>query len=210
MGKPDTHKTVFNISMSGPKKQLEFNFVTGNINKFNEAKEILGEGFSLVHVNTDLQEIQGTIIEVVTAKCKQAASIFNGPVMIEDTSLGFEAFDHKLPGPYVKSFLEAGGPQMLPRILSDYPNKNATAVCMVAYTGGPHQDVFIFPGQMNGEIVQPRGTNGFGWDAVFQPDGFNDTFAEMSTEMKNLLSPRMKAFEKLKRSVEDVLRHISS
>jgi len=48
-------------------------------------------------------------------------------------------------------------------------------------------------------IVEPKGENGFGWDKIFQPEGFEKTFAEMSMEEKNEISMRKKAFQKLKR-----------
>jgi inosine triphosphate pyrophosphatase len=54
-----------------------------------------------------------------------------------------------------------------------------------------------FIGETKGEIVPPRGPENFGWDPVFQPDGFKQTFAEMSSEQKNAISHRYKALNNL-------------
>lgn len=51
---------------------------------------------------------------------------------------------------------------------------------------------------MQGGIVAPNGIDGFGWDEIFQPDGLNETFAEMGDEFKPEFSMRTKAFQMLK------------
>lgn len=56
----------------------------------------------------------------------------------------------------------------------------------------------VFIGEIKGRIVRPRGESGFGWDPVFQPDGYSKTFAEMGADEKNAISHRFKAFEKLR------------
>ena len=62
-----------------------------------------------------------------------------------------------------------------------------------------------FEGAVDGEIVDPaRGTNGFGYDPVFQPDGFEETFAEMTTELKNEISHRAKAIAALREILREV------
>lgn len=58
--------------------------------------------------------------------------------------------------------------------------------------------VEFFEGVIRGKIVEARGENGFGWDAIFQPEGYEKTFAEMTMEEKNESSMRKMAFQKLK------------
>merc|ERR1711915_989658 len=70
---------------------------------------------SLVSKDVDLPEFQGTPIEVVTEKCKEAARRISGPVIVEDTSLCFNALGG-LPGVYIKWFLKNLGPDGLPRL----------------------------------------------------------------------------------------------
>jgi len=60
----------------------------------------------------------------------------------------------------------------------------------------------LFVGKCDGEIVEPRGENMFGWDPIFQPLGYNQTFAEMKSEEKHKISHRSKALEKVKTFLE--------
>jgi inosine triphosphate pyrophosphatase len=53
-------------------------------------------------------------------------------------------------------------------MLVGFPTKDATAICTFAYSPGPGQEPVLFVGETEGEIVQPRGSTHFGWDAVFQ------------------------------------------
>ena len=86
----------------------ELNFITGNKNKLGEVTAILEGVVKLRSEDLDLVEVQGTIEEVTIAKCRQAALQVNGPVLVEDTCLIFNALSSEiasgpqLPGPYIK------------------------------------------------------------------------------------------------------------
>ena len=117
--------------------QKVITFVTGNAKKLEEFKAILGSSFphSLVSRDVDLPEYQGTPEEVVREKCREAARHIAGPVIVEDTSLGFTALGG-LPGVYIKWFLKNLGPDGLPRLIADWEDKTASAVCMFGYSEG--------------------------------------------------------------------------
>lgn len=175
-------------------------FVTGNAKKLEEFRAILGTQFphSLVSKDVDLPEYQGSPEEVVREKCREAARRISGPVIVEDTSLGFTALGG-LPGVYIKWFLKSLGPDGLPRLIKDWDDKSAEARCMFGYSEGADQEVTVFEGVTPGTIVNPpRGKRDFGWDPVFQPNGFEVTYAEMESDTKNSISHRGKALEKLK------------
>ncbi|KAI9837585.1 MAG: hypothetical protein M1819_007236 [Sarea resinae] len=174
-------------------KQL--NFITGNKNKLAEVKAILGDTVDLRSESLDLVEIQGTIEEISAHKCRTAAQIIQGPVLVEDTCLCFNALQ-ELPGPYVKWFLQKLGHEGLNNLLLAYDDKSAQAVCTFAYSDGPGQEPVIFQGRTDGKIVPARGPADFGWDAIFEYDG--NTYAEMDKAKKNQISHRFKALEKLK------------
>jgi len=125
-------------------KQL--NFITGNKNKLTEVKAILGDNVDLQSQALDLVEIQGTIEEISSDKCRRAAATVNGPVLVEDTCLCFNALK-ELPGPYIKWFLEALGHQGLNDMLAAFPDKSAQAVCTFAYCEGPGHEPIIFQGR---------------------------------------------------------------
>ncbi|XP_038207330.1 inosine triphosphate pyrophosphatase [Zerene cesonia] len=175
-------------------------FVTGNVKKLEEVKLILGNNFPLEVTNhkLDLPELQGEINEISIQKCREAASRLNKPVIIEDTCLCFNALQG-LPGPYIKWFLDKLKPEGLHQLLAGWEDKSAEAVCTFAYSSGkPEDDVILFQGKTAGTIVYPRGTRDFGWDCIFQPDGYDKTYAELPKEEKNKISHRYRALDKLK------------
>ncbi|GJQ66988.1 hypothetical protein Trydic_g7983 [Trypoxylus dichotomus] len=174
-------------------------FVTGNVKKLEELIAILGPTFpyNVVNANLELSELQGNIDDICIKKCKEAAKHVNGPVIVEDTSLCFKAFGG-LPGPYIKWFLNNIGPEGLYKMLSAYDDKSAEAICTFAYYGGGTTDeVLLFQGKTEGEIVSPRGSRDFGWDPCFQPKGYDKTYAELPKFEKNQISHRYKALKQL-------------
>lgn len=181
-------------------------FVTGNVNKLKEVVKILGDNFPMkvVSKKIDLPEFQGEPDDISIEKCKLAAKEIQGPVICEDTCLCFNAMKG-LPGPYIKWFLEKLKPEGLCKMLSAYEDKSAYALCTFAYSSGnPAEDVVLFHGKTDGTIVEPRGPRTFGWDPCFQPDGFDKTYAELDAEVKNRISHRGRALEKLREYFENL------
>jgi inosine triphosphate pyrophosphatase len=186
------------------------NFITGNANKLIEVKAILQPEIEVRNQELDLEEVQGTVEEVTISKCRRAAELINGPVLVEDTSLCYRALGG-LPGPYMyvsfrasvllkltscsKWFMATIGHQGLNNLLAAYEDKSAEAVCTFGYSAGPGQEPILFQGRCPGKIVPPRGPATFGWDAVFEFEG--QTFAEMEKVEKNKISHRGLALAKL-------------
>uniref|UniRef100_A0A8D8PXN2 Inosine triphosphate pyrophosphatase n=1 Tax=Cacopsylla melanoneura TaxID=428564 RepID=A0A8D8PXN2_9HEMI len=173
-------------------------FVTGNIKKLEEIKQILGPKvpFEIKHQKIDLPELQGEMDDISIKKCDEARKIVQDRVVVEDTCLCFNALGG-LPGPYVKWFLEKLGPPGLNKMLAGFEDKSAKAVCTFAF-GDQDGKVHLFRGETHGQIVEPRGPDTFGWDSCFQPDGYSLTYAEMPKEQKNQISHRYKALNKLR------------
>ncbi|XP_030350738.1 inosine triphosphate pyrophosphatase isoform X2 [Strigops habroptila] len=123
--------------------------------------------------------------------------LVQGPVIVEDTCLCFNALGG-LPGPYIKWFLEKLKPEGLYKLLAGFEDKSAYALCTFAFsTGNPEEPVKLFKGQTHGLIVEPRGPRDFGWDPCFQPDGYNQTYAELPKAVKNSISHRYRALSEL-------------
>ncbi|KAF9115042.1 hypothetical protein BGX27_009160 [Mortierella sp. AM989] len=179
-------------------------FVTGNKNKLAEMQALLGEHFQLDSINIDLPEIQGSSFEIAREKCKKAAEIAKGPVYVEDTGLGFGALKG-LPGPYIKWFLESIGLEGLVKMLDGYSDKSAVAFCTIAYSPGPGSEPILFEGSIQGSIVDPVGPRHFGWDPIFKPIGYDDTYASMDATIKNTISHRHNAVIKLRQYLEKEL-----
>lgn len=148
----------------------------------------------------DLPELQGEPGDVAREKAKIAASTLGVPVIVEDTSLCFNALGG-LPGVYIKWFLDKLGREGLPKLIDAWPDKTAYAQCIFALCDGPGKDVHLFVGRTPGTIVAPRAPAGqdvFGWDPIFQPDGFAETYAEMDKAVKNTISHRFRALDQLR------------
>lgn len=83
--------------------------------------------------------------------------------------------------------------------LTPVPLDKVESASPVCYAGEPELATQLFDGACEGRILfEPRGKNGFGYDPLFVPDGFDTTFAELGDDVKNRLSHRAKAVEKLK------------
>ena len=157
----------------------------------------------LATVTSLVPEYQGECEEISKGKARYAAQAIKGPILVEDTSLCFNAL-HGLPGPYIKSFLDKLGHDGLNKMLAAYEDKTAYAQCIFSFCASPSDEPITFHGQCPGRIVPARGPSKFGWDPVFQPD--NDqgqpgeqTFAEMDSLEKNRISHRSRALEKVKK-----------
>jgi inosine triphosphate pyrophosphatase len=176
---------------------MDVTFVTSNARKLAEARAILGAtpALTLTSRALDLPELQGEPEDVARAKARRAAAVVNGPALVEDTSLCYDALGG-LPGVYVKWFLEKTGPEGLVDALAAYDDKSAEALCVLAYATGPTDETpRTFVGRTRGRIVRPRGSRDFGWDCVFEPEGRAETYAEMDAATKNSISHRYRAFE---------------
>jgi inosine triphosphate pyrophosphatase len=188
--------------------KMTITFVTGNEKKLREVSEILNSTgplpVELISKAIDLPELQGTTETIARSKCAEAARQVHGPVLVEDTSLCFNALKG-LPGPYIKWFLSSVELDGLNRMLHGFDDKTAYALCTFAYSAGRPEDseetVLLFEGRTDGTIVPARARDRnqtFGWDPVFQPLNSDLTFAEMEPATKNSISHRFRALDKLR------------
>ncbi|RYR28119.1 hypothetical protein Ahy_B01g052228 isoform A [Arachis hypogaea] len=191
-------------------------FVTGNAKKLDEVRAILGQSIPFQSLKLDLPELQGEPEDISKEKARLAAVQVNGPVLVEDTCLCFNALKG-LPGPYIpeissfylrsrevvqavlsKWFLQKIGHEGLNNLLRAYDDKSAYALCVFSFAIGPNSEPITFAGKTPGKIVLPRGPTDFGWDPIFQPDGYEQTYAEMPKEEKNKISHRFRSLELVK------------
>jgi len=173
--------------------------VSSNPNKAIEAERILR--MPLLRVALTLPEIQAADVEDITRyKLEIARTKGYHRLVVEDVSLGFDELGN-FPGPYVRWLLEAAGGKGLAAIAYALNNRAAKAQCCVAYWDG--EEGHVFRGECIGEVlVEPRGTQNFGWDPWFQPRGSTKTFAEMTAEEKDRISHRGDAYRKLAAHLE--------
>ena len=172
-------------------------FITGNQNKADYLAQTLG--ISLDHKKVDLDEIQSMSLEaIVEHKVKQAYSLVHAPVLVEDVGLGFEALSG-LPGPFVKYYVDApDGLEKMCRTLDSFASRKATAECVFGYYDGTRLE--LFKGGLTGTIATtPRGENGYGWDRIFEPNGYGGkTRAELTPSDDAKTYATIKPFDALR------------
>src|SRR3989344_1343917 len=100
----------------------EWHFITGNSNKFNEAKQVFP---SLVQKELDPRK-------VIAAKLEEARKHYQDRLIVEDVSLSVEALGG-LPGTFIKWFLKALGPEGLAKVVANLESSKATARIVVGY-----------------------------------------------------------------------------
>jgi non-canonical purine NTP pyrophosphatase (RdgB/HAM1 family) len=172
---------------------MAITFITSSHNKYNEIQSIIP---SITMEKVDLDEIQEIDPhKIIQAKLKQAGEMGIRPCIVEDTSLYFEGLNG-LPGPLIKWFLQVLGNDGLYSLSKKIGNSQVVAKTIIGYRG-VNSEVLFFEGDMIGDIVEPRGKNGFGWNPIFRPQGEIKTFAEMTDEEKEKYSMRKKAATKL-------------
>ncbi len=152
----------------------------------------------LVEVVEDRHTLEGNAIK----KARYVYEEIGLPALADDTGLEVDALDGR-PGVYSARYAgeEASYQDNLEKLLSELAGvkmKDRGAqfrtVAALVSDGGTH----TFEGKCRGVILkQPRGEGGFGYDPVFRPDGYEQTFAELDAEVKNAISHRGRAVEKL-------------
>lgn len=163
-------------------------FITGNQNKADFLTKFLDHPIGYRKI--DLDEIQSlNSAKIVEHKARQAFTIINGPVLVEDITFSMESLGGRLPGPFIKWFIEEIGFEKLCRMAdSDSDRKAITAVCYAYFDG---DNLEIFRGEQKGTIPDhPRGDDGFGWNGIFIPEGSSKTNAEMNEEETQKFSLR--------------------
>ncbi len=173
--------------------------VTSNIHKFNEARRILGKykiaTAMLKHIPK--VEIQDDKLETVAKKSAEEAYKKCGlSVIVEDAGLFVEVLGG-FPGPFSSFVFKTIGCKGIIRLMEDEPNRNALFKSVVAFFGPETSESVCFVGEIEGTIVdQQRGTQGFGFDPIFEPKMSKKTFAEIGMAKKNRVSHRSVAFHK--------------
>lgn len=180
-------------------------FATHNQHKLLEVKKLLPETIRL----KSLTDISFTDEIEETADTLEGNALLKARYIYQKTGLNCFADDsglevtslHGAPGVYSARY---AGPQKndqdnMDKLLFELKNKENRSACfktVIALILNGQEHVFI--GQVDGEIIsEKRGDQGFGYDPVFVPNGFHQTFAEMSPEEKNAISHRAEAVKKL-------------
>lgn len=168
--------------------------ITSNEGKVSEINAILGTKHKVSTI--DVPEIQSlNLDEVITEKAKTAYEKVKKPVLVTDVSLEIEGLSG-LPGPLVKFFLKTLGVEKTVQLVKGSRRTKVTDAVAI-YDG---KTLKIFNGIVWGKVIpKAKGKSGFGFDFVFIPDGYKQTYAQMPPELKNKISHRAKALQKVKK-----------
>ncbi len=186
-------------------------FATNNLNKLAEVQEMLPntiELLSLKDINCfdEIDETETTLEGNAKLKANYITNKFSFNCFADDTGLEVESLDGK-PGVYSARF--AGEPsnseKNMQKLLVDLEGKkNRKAQFRTAVSLNLNGKQFLFEGICKGEILlKKHGEKGFGYDPIFKPEGFSNSFAEMTSEEKNSISHRGIAIQKLVNFLKD-------
>ncbi len=182
----------------------ELIFATNNLHKLRELQEIVSN-FHIVSLQDigyidDIPEEQDTIKGNALQKARTIFEFTGKDCFADDTGLEIEALNGA-PGVYSARFAGENATYQENVILALHKmqgQKNRKAVFKTVIALILDKKEYLFEGRIDGEIlVTPRGNNGFGYDPIFLPSGYDLSFAEMSAELKNSISHRGLATQKL-------------
>ena len=181
-------------------------FATANPHKVEEIRSILPPHYLLksladLDFTEEIPETQPTIAGNAIQKAQYLCERLHMTCFAEDTGLEVEALNGD---PGVISARYAGPARdatanmnLLLHNLKNQPNRNARFKTVIAYAQPFHSKVNLFEGIVKGTIIEtPRGTQGFGYDPIFVPEGYSTTFAEMTLIEKSSISHRARALQK--------------
>ncbi len=173
---------------------MEMIFVTSNRGKVREAERYFSPlGVRIIQKKVEYPEIQAdSLEEVARFGIRWLKDKLEAPFFLDDSGLFIDALGG-FPGVYSAYVYRTLGNDGILKLLEGVENRKAHFQSVVAYYDG---ELHIFTGKTAGRITrEKRGTGGFGFDPIFQPEGFSKTFAEMTTEEKNRISHRGRAFK---------------
>ena len=194
------------VKIKKDEKKMKIVFATNNLNKLSEVKKILGNRFEVLSLSEigchdDIPEKGQTLKDNALIKAQWIYDKYHVNCFADDTGLEVDALGGA-PGVYSARY--AGGKghdsqanmKKLLEELQNTDNRKARFRTVIALI--IDGKVTTFEGIVNGEIIrEKRGGEGFGYDPIFQPEGYDKTFAELGVNIKNNISHRARAVQKL-------------
>lgn len=183
---------------------------TSNAHKVDEYRKLLADQNVELKSLLDypgfpgVEESGSTFAQNASIKALAACKYCDVPAFADDSGLEVEALDGR-PGVFSSRYAPTDRERIakLLKELEGCENRRARFVCAIAIAING-EVIETFEGTVNGVITTaPRGEGGFGYDPIFQPDGYEQTFGELSQEVKNRISHRAAAYRKALEFVED-------
>lgn len=186
-------------------ERIKLVFATNNRHKLAEVQSILGDDYTILGLHDiacdyDIPETETTLEGNALLKARYVWENYKIPCFADDTGLEVEALDGA-PGVYSARYAgeHKSSDDNIVKLLSELSgkeNRKAHFRTSIAYIREGRE--CLFDGIINGQIIEERkGNTGFGYDPVFMPDGYTQTFAELGDDVKNDISHRALAIKKL-------------
>lgn len=171
-------------------------FLTSNKGKISEARAILG--FPIEIFEHEIDEIQSLNVErIVRKKVQDAFALVRKPVIVDDVSVEVKAWNG-FPGPFIKYLREAGGNDLLLKMLKSEKDRTVIVKAAIGFYDG--KTIYSFVGEVKGTMAaSPRGDKGWGFDPLFIPESLGKTLGEVDGEIKNQFSHRRVALDIFKK-----------
>lgn len=178
-------------------------FATNNAHKLEEVAAILGENYEVLSLReigceADIPETADTFAGNALQKAHYVKEHFGYDCFADDSGLEVDALDGA-PGVYSARYSGGGSEENMTKLLHNLTGKSERGAqfrTVIALLIG--DDTRLFEGIVRGSIIEERrGEGGFGYDPIFVPEGYDKTFAELGSEVKNRISHRAQAVEKL-------------
>lgn len=187
------------------KKPRKLVFSTNNEHKLEEVKAILEPYYQILSLkdigdDTDIPETGETLEDNALIKANYLWDTYHTNCFADDTGLEVEALNNA-PGVYSARYAgeQKSSTDNVAKLLKELEgkeNRNAQFRTVIALIIDGKK--YVFEGKIKGVITtSARGNSGFGYDPVFQPEGYNKTFAELTLADKNEISHRARAVEQL-------------
>ncbi|RBN51771.1 non-canonical purine NTP diphosphatase [Flavobacterium psychrolimnae] len=184
---------------------MQIVFASNNKNKIHELQSMLPESITIVSLESigcfeDIPETAETIEGNAIQKANYVTEKYGFDCFADDTGLEVDALDGE-PGVFSARYAgeQRNSEDNMDKLLvnlSDKNNRSAQFKTVIALNLKGEQH--LFTGIAKGEITLEKiGNQGFGYDPIFQPEGFTQTFAQLSLDVKNKISHRGKATQEL-------------
>ncbi len=179
-------------------------FATNNKHKLEEISHLIKgiieiKGLSQVNINEDIPETHETLKENAIEKAVFIYEKYGYNCFADDTGLEIEALDGR-PGVYSARYAgeNCSFEDNVNKVLAEMVGcENRTARFRTVIALIVNGKIYTFEGKIEGSIIKEKiGSQGFGYDPIFLPDGYDKTFAEMDIELKNTISHRARALQK--------------
>ena len=180
-------------------------FATNNKHKLEEIRNILDNTLNIlslddINCHEDIPEIGSTIEENALIKARYIKEKYGYDCFADDTGLEIKSLNNE-PGVYSARYAgnDHNSEKNMQKVLENLKGKNDRSACFrtcIALITSNNE--YLFEGKIEGEIItEKKGESGFGYDPIFVPDGYTQTFAELGNDIKNKISHRALAVKKL-------------